>query len=164
MSAYDDYTAKGRQQFACANGWYEAAKEFSFRALASGKMHTGGYRGDEHLGRRPLDHPEWFRKDRRPVAIVGHNYRGPDGEDNRDPAATAKRFGLTLHVAPAGDAASWYYPGATTLLVMTRPETTIIWPTAEEMAGMVVDHANHLERQRKLEIWRAKRRMTHDAP
>ncbi len=41
---------------------------------------------------------------------------------------------LIVHHAPAGAAASWYFPGHTLLIVITRPGVEVVWPTDREMA------------------------------
>jgi hypothetical protein len=82
------------------------------------KMH-GGYRYADYW--HPVDHPEWYRKDKWPVAIVGHNYGG--AFEDHTLIDLAIRGGLILHVPPAGTAASWYFPGSTVLLVLTRPKS-----------------------------------------
>jgi hypothetical protein len=153
MTTTDWYIAKGRLQFARANGWRPAKSYFSVREFLTAEQRRSlGCRLDGYSDCPGLDHPELFRKDRRPVAIVGHNYGGLDGHDTREVVEIATRYGLGLHFAPAGAAASWYFPGSTTLVVLTRPEiTTIVWPTADEMAAMIVDRDAYWARQRARE-------------
>jgi len=53
----------------------------------------------------PMDHPEYFRVNRRPwlpAAIVSHEYSSFDLS-----SALASREGLTAELLPA----SWYWPG-----------------------------------------------------
>src|SRR5271170_7316264 len=140
------------KQFAKANGW-RFGKYFDRYRLA-GIRASGG--GCSTLG----DHAQYFWKDRRPVAIVAHNYPAgsrhdygkeflgrtltgdefeldpmffPDYGDNHygvvGIAREAGELGLVTHVAPAGAAASWYFPGHSILLVVTRPGIEVVWPT-----------------------------------
>jgi hypothetical protein len=152
------YLTKGRQQFARANRWRISKSYFSPRMLAAGKMYARCW--EDYGTDNGFDHTEWYRKDRWPVAIVGHNYDGARN-DEIDRLLNHFDMALQLYVAPAGTAASWYYPGGTTLLVITRRDApAIIWPTAEEMAAMVVDHVTYWEWVRAREQAAKRRRIT----
>lgn len=140
-----------RNRFAEANGWRYTRRDFTLDALIR-RMHQGGKhdrrltgadgRRLEYLHSNPFDHRESFRLGgpsaggkNMPAAILGHNY-GADGPD----AKLLRRLiddldgALVLHVPPVGEAASWYYPGATLPMCVTRPGVSVVWPTFEEMA------------------------------
>jgi hypothetical protein len=134
-----------RQRFAKANGWSFTRNAFTLDALMRG-MYSGGM-PDRRLfdfldchHNNPFDHRESFRLPKsqggRPVAILAHNYDGPDGTDARGVRALiAKMDGqLMLHIPPAGRDASWYFPGATLPMLVTRPGQPVVWPTDDEMA------------------------------
>lgn len=143
----DDYDLQARQWFADANGWRIAGHSFSLATLARNGVHGGC----DYNGHNVVDHPEYYRKDRRAVAIVGHNYHGDCGTHYGTENITrlAATYGLIVHVAPAGKAASWYYPNATMLLIITRPGIAIVWPTDEQMAASATAHAEYVARSRE---------------
>ena len=137
-----------RQQFADANGWRVAKRGFHMDVLVRGGMHSGYY--GSHGGSY-LDHAECYRKDRFAVAMVGHQYGDPPNYPSgmTQGIAIAERYGLIVHVAPAGKVASWYYPHFATLIVVTRPGIEVVWPTAEQMAMNEVEHALFHEQVRR---------------
>jgi hypothetical protein len=59
-----------RNQFAAANGW-RIGKSFTVDQLILNKKNSR-----EIPRRRELDHPEFFRVDGYPIAMLGHCYRG----------------------------------------------------------------------------------------
>lgn len=140
----DEGYIRAQQWFAAANGWRRAVHGFSLAVLARNGVHDRAWCCD------PVDHPEYYRKDRRAAAIVGHHY---DGYGTENITELAARFGLVVHVAPL-KAMSWYYPDSTTLLVITRPGTLIVWPTDEQMAATEQAHADYMVRSR--ERWDAR--------
>jgi hypothetical protein len=130
-----------RDRFAQANGWRYAQRGFTLDALIRGTAHGGksDRRLFDYLHSNPFDHRESFRLPKsdggRPVAILAHNY-GADGEDGQLLRRLINDLEgkLVLHVPPTGEAASWYYPGATLPMCVTRPGIEVIWPTFDEMA------------------------------
>jgi hypothetical protein len=143
-------TIKARQQFADANGW-RIGKWFSFQDLVGRQVshHDASYSV-------LVDHGECFRDGRRPAAIVGHNYSCNDESTNTSTmygtagvTRVAEHFGLVVHVAPAGAAASWYFPNHSTLLVITRPGVEVVWPTPRQMVDTAIGHAIYHERMRR---------------
>jgi hypothetical protein len=57
---------------------------------------------------------------------------------------------LELHIPPAGERASWYYPGGTLPMLLTRPGITeIVRPTEDEMAAMAAAFNAHHKQQRR---------------
>src|SRR5436190_2772170 len=147
---------RARLWFARANGWTRAAPgAFGHKTLARGGVNDGRY---EWYRDSPPDHAEHYRKNRRAIAIVGHNYDGSGAGSGthygtEDITRFAERMGLVVHVAPAGKAASWYYPGACTLLVITRPGIEIVWPTPEQMAITKQAHDDEEARQKENARW-----------
>lgn len=157
-----------RANFAKANGWRYTSRSFTLDALIRG-LYSGGEsdqrfltqlaikhgRAHHHAYGSPLafDHRESFRLPKseggRPVAIMGHNYGGADGPDGRSLRWLIDDLAgeLVLHVPPTGEAASWYYPGATLPMCVTRPGTEVAWPTFEEMAEFAATYQRARERQ-----------------
>lgn len=73
-----------------------------------------------------LDHSQFFNQFRKPVAIVAHVYLHTAVSPVPAIAYFCQRYGLIVHVAPSLHS-SWYNPDATTMLVYTRPGTTVQW-------------------------------------
>ena len=123
MSA-DDLDAvltKARTRYAQLNGWKFSRQPFPLCRLWS--------RCDqEPIINTTLDHPEFFRMDRQPVAMVVHNY------DHR--ALDFDGHGrLRLHRPPDAKAASWYLPGGTNAVCITGVEVErVVWLPPAEMA------------------------------
>jgi hypothetical protein len=135
-----------RNQFAAANGW-KVGKDFSLDQLILKKKN-----GNKYVHNRQLaDHPEYFRADGYPVALLGHNYRGTgDGYIDGVKEMVATLGGkIVLHIPPARERASWYFPGNTLPMLLTRPDITeIVWPTEAEMVTMAAAYAAELLRRR----------------
>jgi len=168
MNRHQEIEHEARQQFANANGW-SFGRGFSLRALANNMMHGGWGGCSDSVG----DHAEHYRKDRRAVALVAHNYPASSYEDceqfygrvltgtESDLAPNTSddhygvsgiarkvgQWGLVTHVAPAGRAASWYYPNHSILIVVTRPGVEIIWPTPQQMVATAMSWAIDHERR-----------------
>jgi hypothetical protein len=148
-----------RDRFAEANGWRHSRSHFTLDALIKGMMH-GGRQDRELIGDlhwRPLNHRESFRlpasQGVRPVAIMAHNYE--DGADELRKLVADLAGALVLHEAPAGKAASWYLPGGTLPMVVTRPGAVVVWPTLEEMADIAAAYAAEVEGQAAADLnWR----------
>jgi hypothetical protein len=98
-------------EFAAQRGWKVSSKEFTFETLRAGRRPRGLECGRLYP---VIDHPDFFTKDGRPVAIVTHSY-APD-EEVRLWAAEQR---LHLEALPF----SWYAPPQRTLAyVITRPD------------------------------------------
>jgi hypothetical protein len=65
-----------------------------------------------------LDHPAWFRRDRRYAAVVGQPYLSD--VDIAETRARLARRDLTLHLPP-DPLASFHYPGWTLFVVVAKP-------------------------------------------
>lgn len=133
-------------KFAIDNGWKRTAAAFNMSTLERAGAHDGGAWISDYP-----DHAEFFKKDRRAIAIVGHNYDGQSPPHYGTENIVNPALNLEVHVAPAGKSASWYCPGGTTLLVIVRPGTKIVWPTIEEMdvfAALQSDHERELREKR----------------
>jgi hypothetical protein len=106
--------------YAAARGWKETPKPFSARTLALGRMHDGNRRGggytlaDSDL----MDHVSNWRRGRWPVAIVAQPYN--HNIEIRRVAFVAWGVARGLHVAFPTDFPSWYFPGSTVLIEITR--------------------------------------------
>jgi hypothetical protein len=143
-----------RERFAEANGWRYSKSRFTLDALMRG-IYSGG-KSDREAGyitgsapSMPFDHGEYFRLPRsagsRPVAIMGHNYPGVDNQLRKLVAQIGGY--LVLHEPPAGKAASWYYPGGTLPMCVTRLGFEVVWPTEAEMVENAADYAAEIERR-----------------
>jgi hypothetical protein len=143
------------QRFADANSW-RSSKWFSLDLLIRNKMHDGNSLqsiwGHRNLGRM-FDHPNFFRRNRRPVAIVVHNYPGTV-EQLR--LFMKGRDDLILHEPEAGPKVSWYYAGSAWPMCVTRPDVKeVVWPTAADVADSVkIAAALYAARQAKDALWR----------
>jgi hypothetical protein len=143
---------RARNQFAAANGW-KVGKFFSLDQLIRNKKNTGSSNSPRALGLRDsrmADHPEFFRLNGYPVALLGHSYRGGGAGYIDGMKEMAARFAgqLVLHIPPAGTAASWYYPGGALPMLLTRPDVTkIVWPTEQEMTAMAAAYGDECSRQ-----------------
>jgi hypothetical protein len=159
LPPYFDPIIVARQQFADANGW-RVSKFFALRDLVAPlKGIPLPYFETDFEQSAIVDHAECFRKDRKPVAIVGHNYDGHGLQYGWERIAEfCAPLGLLVHVAPAGKVASWYYPGHSTLLVITQPGIEVVWPTAEQMVKNAERRALYLESVRQRDERRELRR------
>jgi hypothetical protein len=121
------------KRFAQANGW-RVSKAFDLELLISGKQH-GGWHSYNPLS-TIFDHPNFFRADRRPVAIVAHNYPGAIEQLRAKIAAVE---GLILHEPSTGGMqVSWYYPGGTLPMCITRPDVSaVVWPSEDDLIELV---------------------------
>jgi hypothetical protein len=128
---------EARARFGAAyGGWRRTKHEFHIdglvRGLRSSPIYTSMNQGREMrdisyaLGHPHFDHAEYFKTPGRMgicAGIVSHAYLG---RANEEPIASkavayAEHVGLVCEVFPPKF--SWYYPGATTLLVFSREET-----------------------------------------
>jgi hypothetical protein len=140
-------------RFAAANGWKTTDAIFSFDTLISEKKHDGGRTWSHPLH---CGHPEYFKVNGYPVAIMAHNYPGEDDNLRRD--IDELDGDLWLQTPECGRVASWYYPFHTLPMCVTRPGVSIIWPTDHEMA--LTAEAYFIERaaERERDAVRARRR------
>jgi hypothetical protein len=112
------------QAFAKINGWKVSRGSFGLRALAGCKP-SEPWSGQIHC-RNLFDHCLYFRKHRRPAALVAQPYPG-EGYSRLDEAGEiADWLGLKLSVPPAPKA-SIHYPGGTVLMVFTARDHEIRW-------------------------------------
>lgn len=141
-----DYKTACRLDFAAANGWRLAKHSFTLQVLERNGVFdgTGTYQDWPAL---VLDHAEFYRRDRRAVAIVAHNYAGRDLQLRE--WLEDSGLNLTLHCPSAGKRASWYYPNGTLPMCLTRPGIDVLWPTEEQMAETERNHAIWTEGRRR---------------
>jgi hypothetical protein len=124
---------KARMRFGAAyGGWRRTRREFHIDGLARGLRFSPIYtsmnqrrelRDISHsLGHPCFDHAEYFKMDGVCAGIVSHAHLGPENDNGRSAQAVAyaEHVGLVCEVFPRKF--SWYYPGATTLLVFSREE------------------------------------------
>jgi hypothetical protein len=108
--------------FAKVNDWKVSRSGFSLRALA-GRQHEP-WSGQHACGL--FDHMLYFKRHRRPGALVTQPYSGPGLSIIDEAQETADWLGLALHVPPAPKA-SIHYPGGTVFLVFTNRDHVIKW-------------------------------------
>lgn len=98
--------------FAAQHGWKQSQSPFSVSCLASGaSCSRDGLKTWNVEGLKVLDHPNWFRKDRRAAAAVGHLFEIPD-------YAKTWAFEHWLQMT-VSDFPSWYWPKECKLVVYT---------------------------------------------
>jgi hypothetical protein len=116
------------QRFGEINAW-RVSKFFSVEHLSSGKTHerSPNFSYDHHM----LDHLDHFRCNRKPVAIVCHDYPGA-AKNLREYIATIPD--LVLHEPAEGREASWYSPD-TWPMCITRSdyEAAINWLSPQDL-------------------------------
>ena len=103
--------------FAESRGWTLSRSDFVLAALARGGVH-GGYLPYPYDHHTTMDHSYYFRRNRRAAAIAAHLYEGAFLANRARCEALAAALGLTLELP---DYPSWYYPGATTLVLYVGP-------------------------------------------
>lgn len=112
--------------FGASRGWSYSHRGFLPSTLA-GRKRTGGGApwyafdsGADTWSRTSMDHPLYYRAERRVVAALGQPYLA-DGRRDEVQAWAAKR-GLAVHFP---DFPSWWFPGQTTLVLFTRAPTVV---------------------------------------
>ncbi len=106
--------------YGALRGWKQSGRSFHLSTLAKGGMHDGGRwidRIQDDLTWPMLDHVYYWKRDRRPVAIVAHPY---DCTPERLAEAAEWAAMHRLKVTAPADFPSWWYPGWTTLIEITR--------------------------------------------
>lgn len=120
-----------RQAFAELNGWRVSESRFPFSVLAAGRVHAGdrNWLTKHDPSMLPLmDHLEFFRDADPPyraAAIVSHPYP-KDVRSLADLENWAEGEGLQVE-RPELLIASWYWPGNTWCLCLTRPGVSVSW-------------------------------------
>jgi hypothetical protein len=104
-------------EFGAQYGWKLSEKRFGLLALKRGSVFSmirdDADVSDDHLPHELFDHLYFYRRAKRAVAIVAHPYHF----DQDAAAAFAKKHDLCWE-SPAFP--SWWYPGATTLIVFKK--------------------------------------------
>src|SRR5262249_24853729 len=116
--------------FGEVNGW-ALTREFALCRLCSSRCHR-------HCGGWIVDHALFYRDacTRRNVAIVNQPYLSRQEAAADLSAATWAARGLRCHVPPNAFASFWY-PGWTAFIVITRPEVTVRWLPEQLTFGTV---------------------------
>ncbi len=98
-------------------GWTLSEKRFGVLALKRGSVFSmirdDADVSDDHLPHELFDHPYFYRRAKHAVAIVAHPYH----LDQDAVAAFAKKHDLSWETP---EFPSWWYPGATTLVVFKK--------------------------------------------
>ena len=120
-----EFTNRCTKAFAELNGWMPTDYQFTFAQLA-GRTRLRNvmempirYGADE-----VLDHLFWFRRERKPAAVVSMPYNG----DRLRAQELAARYGLIV-LAPPIVNAGWWLPGenGTKCFVFVRQGTEVHW-------------------------------------
>jgi hypothetical protein len=144
------FTARYTDAFAKLNGWSPTNEHFSFRQLAGrgrdrsdddSPVWRSGADDPDHV----LDHLFFFRRERKPAAIVTMPYHGGLEQAQR----LAERYGL-IALAPPIAAAGWWLPGSAECFVFVRQGTGVRWlPEQEDEAAYEKFAEEHAEDQRR---------------
>jgi hypothetical protein len=108
----DSLKIRIRETFAQLHGWRYTDQPFSVRSLKEGRRKRDGWPGwyPSDAYATLFDHADFFCRERRPIAIVGHPY-----VDRATALACAAELDLAASVLPG----SWYYPGHTIGVLIT---------------------------------------------
>jgi hypothetical protein len=164
------------EAFAKLNGWSPSNEHFSFRQLAGKRRDRGGddmpiWRSGADDPDHVLDHLAFFRRERKPIAVISMPYHG----DREAAQQLAAHYGLVM-LAPPIATAGWWLPGTngTECFVFVRSGTAVRWlPGQEDEAAYERFAEEHAEDQcrrveeyeRQKAAWAAKqekRRMTQE--
>jgi hypothetical protein len=105
--------------FGDSRGWELSNTTFGLVSVAQGHETTDeeeGCSGRDQYSLECMDHPQWYRRDGRPAAIIAHLYNGERLHPSC--AALAKRFGVDFETPSFP---SWWCPGSTTLVAYVGP-------------------------------------------
>lgn len=116
-----------RRRFAEANGWQATEAQYAPGQIA--RASKGRRAGEDGSATwcGLIDHPDCFRIGHRPEAIASHAYATDRGVLDREwlearAGEWASQHGLRAQLPPCPLAASWYFPGGTSLVVFTRED------------------------------------------
>jgi hypothetical protein len=120
-----EFTDRCTKAFADLNGWAPTDRQFTFDQLA-GRAKTCDYMempiryGADEV----LDHIFWFRRSRKPIAVVAMPYNG----DRARAQQLAAQYGL-IALAPPIANAGWWLPGenGTECFAFVRQGTEVHW-------------------------------------
>jgi hypothetical protein len=142
------YLNKPRKAFGDANGWVYRHTPFNLGQLVrnSSRKTKDEFWHPHDFWHTGFDHSEYYWLDKKPVAIATHPY---PIANHRLLTLTNKWPRLRVHECPDRQA-SWYYPGRTLLFVVTRLDTSIVWPTPEEVQETTRSYLKHHPLEKKL--------------
>jgi hypothetical protein len=142
-----EFTNRCTKAFAELNGWMPTDYQFTFAQLA-GRTRLRNvmempirYGADE-----VLDHLFWFRRERKPVAVVSQPYHG-----NREAAQQlAAQHGLIMQAPPIVNA-GWWLPGknGTECFVFVRPDTEVRGLPAQETESAYKEFVAEFNQERQ---------------
>jgi hypothetical protein len=108
------------QTFSEARRWRPAKAGFDLPTLARGGTSTDWMTALQNspvmVTRAVLDHPYYFKRNRKAAAIAAHLYNYPDCKEQC--ISVARAFDVTFE---APDFPSWWFPGGTTLVLYIGP-------------------------------------------
>ncbi len=111
-------------RFAALNGWKETQRHFDIPTLAAGKCWGNQYINVPY----PLwDHPRLYRQGRKTIAIALHSYADDATKKWQEVLDRLNLPGPLVANSPPNPWASTYLPGGTIMVVLTRPETPVLW-------------------------------------
>jgi hypothetical protein len=151
------FTARYTEAFAKLNGWSPSDKHFSFRQLAGRRRDRGGddspiWRSGDDDPDHVLDHLFFFRRDRKPIAIVTMPYHAELEKAQR----LAERYGLIALTPPIAEA-GWWCPGDSECFAFVCPGTEVRWlpeQMQQELYEKFAEEYTEFQRQRVQEFER----------
>jgi len=117
-------------EFGHRHGWLLTDKEFSLRTLARNGICDDGTGLETAAALNVIDHPFWYRSNRRARALAVHLYNATGRHS--DIMAWAAFNDLR---ASFPDFPSWWYPGWTTLVVYEPAGSRSICSPSQQNAG-----------------------------
>jgi hypothetical protein len=132
---YAEYRRKTQAEFARRQGWTVSQTSFSLAQLTSGRIARS--RDSDWLDcgncTQLRDHSEWYRRNRRPVALVSHTYLDHAGVDYHRGELPP---GLSVIILPCP---SWYHPETLPILIVRSPPPMIFAaPNAPSRPRLVI--------------------------
>jgi hypothetical protein len=121
------------KRFATLNNLRHSQVDFGFNRLRGLRPARSDHPADR-IGGRLYDHPDFFRSlNGHCVAAVVHPYPAPAAELRANPPR-----GLVLHEPEGREGVSWYAPGHTVPICITRAGVTVVeWPEQELIDAVV---------------------------
>jgi hypothetical protein len=129
-----EFTDRCTKEFARFNGWAPTDRQFTFDQLA-GRAKTIDYKAFHtatpicYGADEVLDHLLWFRRERKPIAVVSMPYHG----DRERAQRLAAQYGLIMLAPPIANA-GWWLPGknGTECFVFMRQGAEVRWMLGQE--------------------------------
>ena len=106
------------REFGARHGWKVARDQFSLAQLSENRRSRNRKRNESVCCGCAFDHASCYRLDRQPIAISVQNYNAELYYNELDGVCSP----LQLRWQTIEDFPSWHFPGATTLILITRSD------------------------------------------